>query len=264
MSRHLRDRAKPGRARPVEEYGATTERLPLRRGCAVTEPLFVALPPMPRSTTTYQRTLSLPLRSTRTLSIFQRKNGVSYLFAGSLEHLMRDLFTPSGRAFYQFGGFHDLRPIEPEAWADGLSERFGADNCVIDRAALHKIIQYGEGQPRTTMLIAQKTHLTSIELGVRAIDLNVVEQGLQAAMAGDRIAHEQIVERIRRSHRLGLLVAERVALGRAVYTGLPRGAVRRALEALRDDGTIESGGRGEWRITSPLLRRYLQSVQPGP
>lgn len=198
----------------------------------------------------------------RMRAIFQRTNGVSYLFAGSLEHLMRDLFTPSDRAFHQFGGFHELRPIEPEAWAEGLSERFRADDCVVDRAALDRIIAYGEGQPRTTMLIAQKAHLTSIELDVRAIDLNVVEQGLQTAMAGDRLAHEQIVERIRRSHRLGLLVAERVAVGRAVYTGLPRGAVRRALEALRDDGIIESASRGEWRITNPLLRRYLQTIQP--
>ncbi len=34
----------------------------------------------------------------RMRAIFQRTTGVSYLFAGSLEHLMRDLFTPSDRA----------------------------------------------------------------------------------------------------------------------------------------------------------------------
>jgi DNA-binding transcriptional ArsR family regulator len=112
------------------------------------------------------------------------------------------------------------------------------------------------------MLIAQKTHLTTVELDTRVIDLNVVEQGLLAAMAADRIAHEQIVERIRRSHRLGLVVAERIARGRPVYTGLSRGAVRRALEALRDDGIIDSRGRGEWSIGSPLFRRYLETIRP--
>lgn len=199
----------------------------------------------------------------RMRAIFQRTNGVSYLFAGSLEHLMRDLFTPSGRAFYQFGGFHDLRPIDPDAWAHGLSERFAADDCVADPAALDRIIEYGEGQPRSTMLIAQKSHLTTIELDTRAVDLNVVEQGLAAAMAADRIVHEQIVERIRRSHKLGLVIAERVARGQPVYTGLPRGAVRRALEALQDDGIIDSAGRADWRIVNPLLRRYLMTIRPG-
>ncbi len=198
----------------------------------------------------------------RMRAIFQRTSGVSYLFAGSLEHLMRDLFTPSHRGLHQFGGFHDLRPIDAEAWAEGLIERFEADDCEVEPAALERIVEYGEGQPRSTMLIAQKAHLATVELETRLIDLGVVEQGLLAAMATDRIAHEQIVERIRRSHRLGLVVAERIAHGQTVYRGLPRGGVRRALEALRDAGIIESGGRADWRVSNPLLRRYLQAIGP--
>ncbi|HWD76111.1 MAG TPA: hypothetical protein VG371_13300 [Solirubrobacteraceae bacterium] len=198
----------------------------------------------------------------RMRAIFQRSSGVSYLFAGSLEHLMRDLFTPSQRALHQFGGFHDLRPIEPEAWVQGLGKRFAADDCEADAQALGRIIAYGEGQPRTTMLIAQKSHLTTVELDTRLVDLSVVEQGLLAAMAADRIAHEQVVERVRRLHKLGLVVAERIARGQPVYPGLPRGAVRRALEALRDAGIIDSGGRAEWSFSNPLLRRYLAQLAP--
>jgi hypothetical protein len=198
----------------------------------------------------------------RMRAIFQRTTGVSYLFAGSLEHLMRDLFTPSDRALHQFGGFHDLRPIDDEAWLDGLGERFAADDCDARPDALARIIEYGERQPRSTMLIAQKSHLTTVELETRLVDLAVVEQGLLAAMAADRVAHEQILERIRRSHKLGLLIAERIARGQPVYRGLARGAVRRALEALRDAGIIESHGRGEWRLSNPLLRRYIQTITP--
>jgi len=198
----------------------------------------------------------------RMRAIFQRTTGVSYLFAGSLEHLMRDLFTPSERALHQFGGFHDLRPIEDDAWLSGLEERFASDGCKTLPGALARIIEYGEGQPRSTMLVAQKSHLTTVELGSRVVDLAVVEQGLLAAMAADRVAHEQILERIRRSHKLGLTIAERVARGQPVYRGLSRGAVRRALDALRDTGIIESHGRGEWRLSNPLLRRYIQTISP--
>jgi hypothetical protein len=198
----------------------------------------------------------------RMRAIFQRTNGVSYLFAGSIEHLMRDLFVPSERAFHQFGGFHDLRPIAADAWVEGLAERFDADGCHADEIALDRIIEYGESQPRSTMLIAQKTHLASVELETREIDLNVVEQGLLAAMASDKLAHEQVVERIRRAHRLGLVVATRVARGRPVYPGLSRGGVRRALEALRDAGLIESRGRADWTVENPLLRRYLAQLDP--
>jgi hypothetical protein len=198
----------------------------------------------------------------RMRAIFQRTSGVSYLFAGSLEHMMRDLFTPSHRAFHQFGGFHDLRPIDAEAWRAGLIERFSADDCEVEPPALERIIAYGEGQPRATMLIAQKSHLVTVELGTRLVDLVAVEQGLLGAMSADRIAHEQITERIRRAHKLGLVIAERIARGQSVYPGQSRGAVRRALEALQDAGIIDSAGRGDWRFSNPLLRRYLQAMAP--
>jgi hypothetical protein len=198
----------------------------------------------------------------RMRAIFQRSSDVSYLFAGSVEHLMRELFTPSHTALHQFGGFHALRPIDEDAWVDGLGERFASDDCTVERAALARMIELGELHPRTTMLIAQKTHLTTVELETRHVDLSTVEQGLHAALQADRVSHEQTVERIRQMHKLGLVVAERLARGETVYRDLPRGAVRRALDALRDAAIVDSRGRADWRFASPLLRRYLASIGP--
>src|SRR5438270_1499282 len=139
----------------------------------------------------------------RMRAIFQRTAGVSYLFAGSIEHLMRDLFTPAQRALHQFGGFHALRPIDAAAWAAGLAERFAADDCAVEEGALDRLIEYGELQPRTTMLIAQKSHQVTVELGTREIDLATVEQGLLGALQADRVANDQTVECIRSLHKLG-------------------------------------------------------------
>jgi hypothetical protein len=198
----------------------------------------------------------------RMRAIFQRQTGVSYLFAGSLEHLMRDLFVPRQRALSQFGSFYQLRPITPEDWAAGLAERFDADECTIDAGGLGRLIELGELHPRATMLIAQKTHLTSVLLETQTIDSTLVEQGYLAALQGERINHEQTVERIRQAHKLGLEIARRIAGGKPVYPGLPRGAVRRALEQLEAAAVVESHGRGQWHVTDPLLRRYLRDLQP--
>jgi hypothetical protein len=202
------------------------------------------------------------LLTKRMRAVFQRQAGVSYLFAGSIEHLMRDLFVPRQRAFSQFGGFHDLRPIEAGDWMRGLRERFAVDDTEIGDVALARLVDLGDLHPRATMLIAQRTHLTAVLLETHEIDLAIVEQGYLAALQGERINHEQTVERIRRLHRLGLEVARRVALGEPAYPGLPRGAVRRALEELRGAAIIESHGRGDWRFTDPLLRRYLADFFP--
>jgi len=198
----------------------------------------------------------------RMRAMFQRSQGVSVLFAGSIEHLMRDLFTPQQRALSQFGSFHQLRPIDADAWAHGLGERFAADDCTADLVALARLVELGERHPRATMLIAQHTHLSAILLETYEIDLGLVEQGYRSALEGERVNHEQTVQRLRGLHRLGLAVARRIARGQPPYRGHPRNAVRRALEELRDAAIIESRGRADWRVTDPLLARYLADLGP--
>jgi uncharacterized protein len=198
----------------------------------------------------------------RMRAVFQRSTAVSYLFAGSIEHVMRDLFAPSRRAFSGFGSFYALRPIDPEEWHAGIAERFAADDCEIGPAALARIVELGGGHPRATMRIAQQAHLVSIELDTRAIDLDLVQLGFARALEGDRPTMEQIVERIRLLHKHGLLVARTVAAGDPPPRRIQPGVRDRVLKLLRDAGVVERESRGRWRVIDPLLRHYLVSLDP--
>jgi len=198
----------------------------------------------------------------RMRAIFQRSTMVSYLFAGSIEHLMRDLFAPSRRAFSGFGSFYSLRAIEPDEWRRGLAERFAADDCTVSEPALARITELGDGHPRATMRIAQQTHLVSIELGTREIDLELVQLGFERALEGDRPTMEQVVERVRQLHKHGLTVARAVAAGQSPPRRLHPGMRDRVLKLLRDAGILEHAGRGEWRVIDPLLRHYLVALDP--
>lgn len=198
----------------------------------------------------------------RMRAVFQRSTSVSYLFAGSLEHVMRDLFAPQHRAFSGFGSFHSLRPIAVDDWLTGLSERFAADDCEIGGTALARIVELGAGHPRATMRIAQQTHLVSVQLDQREIDLDLVELGYRAALEGDRPTMEQAIEEIRRLHKNALVVARAVAMGDPVPRRLAPAIRDRVLNALRHAGIVEHVARGDWRIVNPLLREYLRSFDP--
>jgi hypothetical protein len=198
----------------------------------------------------------------RMRAVFQRTQAVSYLFAGSIEHVMRDLFAPSRRAFSGFGSFYALRPIDPEDWRAGLADRFAADGCGVAGAALEQIVALGGGHPRATMRIAQQAHLVSLELDTRKIDLDLVQLGFQRAIEGDRPTMEQIVERIRLLHKHGLLVARTVAAGQPLPRRIQPGVRDRVLKLLRDAGILEHESRGQWRVIDPLLRHYLASLDP--
>ena len=87
----------------------------------------------------------------------QRSPLVSVLFAGSMEHLMRDLFGPARRALSQFGNFHALSPILPREWEAGIAARYDELRRAADERAISEIVKLGEEHPRTTMLIARET-----------------------------------------------------------------------------------------------------------
>jgi uncharacterized protein len=193
----------------------------------------------------------------RMRAVFQRATQVSYLFAGSLEHVMRDLFAPQDRAFSGFGSFYSLRAIAAEDWREGLRERFAADGCEIAPDALDAIVSFGEGHPRVTMLVAQQTHFLSVLLDRREIDHALVLQGYDGAYHGDGALLDQLVEKIRSAHRQALKIARRVAVGGTLTGGMHRGDADRALKKLVEAGLIERVGRGEYRILNPLLRRRL-------
>jgi uncharacterized protein len=191
-------------------------------------------------------------------AIFQRSSQVSYLFTGSLEHVMRDLFAPQHRGLSGFGSFYGLRPIAPEDWSAGIRERFETDGCQIDEAALERIVDLGELHPRVTMLIAQKTHFLSVLFDTRQIGLDLVEQGYETAYQGDSALLDQLLETIRSSHRSALKLARRVASGQPLTAGMHRGDADRALKKLIDAGIIERRGRGDYEILNPLLKRRLR------
>jgi hypothetical protein len=198
----------------------------------------------------------------RMRAIFQRSDECSFLFAGSVEHLLRDLFAPSQRAFSQFGSFYELHPIAVDDWLEGLGSRFAADGCTVRAGALERIVELGEGHPRATMLIAQQTHLTSVMLGTQEIDLTLVQQGYDAALEGDRPVNEQSVEHIRQLHRLALVVARRIAAGDPPHAGLNPSESYRAVKALHDAGLVDHAGRRRWKVVNPLLARYLRELEP--
>jgi hypothetical protein len=185
---------------------------------------------------------------------------VTCLFAGSVEHTMRDLFGNQRRALYQFGGFHELSPITDPEWRAGLRERFAQDDCGVDEEALDRIIAMGERHPRTTMLIAQQTHVAAIEDDTRRIDATLAERGYRGALAAEAARQADLLERIRAMGANALAVTTRLAHGRSPYAGLEKKSANRALNALANASIVIKPTRaGSWRLDDPLSAAYLRS-----
>lgn len=187
----------------------------------------------------------------------QRSPLVSVLFAGSVEHVMRDLFGHARGALSQLGSFHALSPILPNEWIEGILTRYRTLDVETSESAVARIVTLGDGHPRTTMLIARETLAVALARREAAtVELGDVQGGYELAMQADRLRHEEIVERLRSTAHT-YAIALRVARGKHPYTGTSSSGARRALNTLERAGIAEHRGRGEWIIPEPLLRSFL-------
>jgi hypothetical protein len=199
-------------------------------------------------------------------AIFQDSPNVVFLFAGSIEHMMRNLFGHREQAFFEFGSMLHLSPITPDEWLEGLAERFARGGYQIEPGALEEIVELGEGHPRSTMLLAQQSVLVAVLGGADRIDRRTVELALLEAMRSERSRHEGIVEHLQSLpgkgiRRSALPVA--LAIARDRPTEPVAGSEwqnTRTLKALRDAGITEGKGRDQTVISDPLFARYLRSV----
>jgi hypothetical protein len=195
-----------------------------------------------------------------TREVLHNSPRVTCLFAGSIEHLMREIFTSTRRPMAGFGGFHELEPIGEMQWRAGLASRFEQDGCSVEDDALARMVEVGEGHPRSTMLVAQQTHVASVEEGAHTIDLVLAERGFRGAMLAEQTRHVDLIDRIRTLGAVALRVSRRLSAGQAPYGGTEAKSVKRALDALALAGIASRRGRGDWYISDPLLARYIRET----
>lgn len=196
-------------------------------------------------------------------AVLQESPSVTCLFAGSMQHMMRDLLGAEHRAFFLWGAWFDLGSIAEAAWKKGLAQKAERAGVHFTLDALDRLIGASECQARTTMLIAQQAYVVAITERLDEIDAGTVEIGVELAMQADVAAHQAITEQIRGFGRRTLDVAVRIAAGRPPYEiGSPNTA-KRAIDILASHGIIERRGvigRGGWVVPDPLLRRYLDQM----
>ncbi len=205
-------------------------------------------------------------------SVLQRSPRVSVLFAGSYEHLMREIFAAE-QPLGHFGGYHDLHTISAGAWRQGICARLEAAETTITDAALDLLTGLGEGHPRATMLIAQQAYQVAITAEQSAIGTEQVHLGMAEAQRQERAKHEQVVDRIRamggrKTGARAFKLAREIAREGKPYAGSKHAqTTSRALSALQDAGVVQRrqappSRQPGWQIIDPLLRRYLAQLDP--
>lgn len=193
-------------------------------------------------------------------------DAASYVFAGSHLGMMRELFADRRRAFYGQAAPLDLPPLPAGEVAEYLALRFEVGGREIG-PALEPLLDAARGHPQRTMLLA---HLlweftpeggeATEEIWLSAYDeaMHFVRDELRAAWSALPTSQRRVLTAIA-ENREGVYAAGRR------QGGSRGGAVRAALDALRDRGDVveDEGAVSGWRLVDPLLAAWVNEGRPG-
>ncbi|MFH1653921.1 MAG: ATP-binding protein [Pseudomonadota bacterium] len=116
-------------------------------------------------------------------SKFQRHKNIVYIFAGSQESLMTDLFKSKKHAFYRFGRFFEISNILSDDFFPYILKSFKSVGIKIATASIDQILEITVGHPYYTQLLCQMIYINCLKSKKEIVEND-----------GITLAQEQIIE----------------------------------------------------------------------
>jgi len=92
-------------------------------------------------------------------SKIQMQSNAAYVFSGSYESVMNDLFVSAKSPFYRFARIIKLDTISPQAFSAYIQKVFKKISIEVEAAAINTILNFTQGHPYYTQLICQQIQL---------------------------------------------------------------------------------------------------------
>ncbi len=106
----------------------------------------------------FQQIINFPEKNTDAFlrSIIQALNNVRFIFSGSQQHLMTQLFADPSRPFYQSTGFLKIDKIKPEAYASFIRYHFEKAGIKIGTGTIYAMLDWADHHTYYVQLLCNK------------------------------------------------------------------------------------------------------------
>ncbi|AEG13866.1 ATPase [Desulfofundulus kuznetsovii DSM 6115] len=188
---------------------------------------------------------------------FQMHKNVSYLFLGSKEDLMKNIFASSKQAFYRFALTLPIPPIPEDAWIEYIARKFASAGLTADEDSVREIVKLTGGHPQDTMIVCSEVYHFLLEASEKKLSLETVRIGYERALYALSPLFDRIIDELNETPHSGK-VLKRITRGERAYSRKEHpNEVKRAIDFLMTKGVIEKSGRGVYKFTEPMFQEYI-------
>ena len=181
----------------------------------------------------------------------------SYIFSGSHESVMNQIFITSKSPFYRFARVIEVGEIEPPVFKAYIEKEFSRIGVEIKPNALDRIMGFSGGHPYYTQLVCRE--LEYVSASSDSLDSHDVDEAIEEAFWSEISYIEKTWDELsssREQTQVLIAIAENVD---SIYQTLDikRLNVSRALRKLTEKGIIKKKGKSYY-LTDPMLMYFIR------
>jgi len=195
-------------------------------------------------------------------SSFQRHKDISYIFLGSKQSLMENIFTANTSPFYEFAPKMNLSVISREELFLFIKQKFYTNELLLNDDTINSILDRSECQPHFTQYFASVV-FDLINAGYKQENEEFSGLWIEKIIRSQSDVFQDIFDQLTNSQRLALqAIAEQN--GAAIFSesirmqyNLPvSSSLTEVLRALQKKGLIYKT-TNQYKITNPVFKAWL-------
>ena len=190
----------------------------------------------------------------------QHHQSVVYIFAGSEENLMENLFTKRSEPFYGFGKIITVGPVRKDAFVPYIIQTYGDLGIRISTNLAGRIVELAGGHPYYVNYLCQTIYLL-VKGEKKEIVEKDIEMGYEVSVTNETTYFEKIWFDLRRAPLQARIVKHLARSDESPYRAFDesRQNVYGALTSIRHKGIIAEQN-GKYEFVNPLFKTYLKRI----
>lgn len=187
-------------------------------------------------------------------SILQMQSGVNYIFLGSQESMMQEIFEKKKSPFYHFGLLMRLKKIPHSDFLQYITQRLPADTHMREETAL-QILEFTQCHPYYTQQLAYQVWE---ELRYSEDTGQVVEQAIRKLLQMHDFDYERLWVNFNRTDKLIIQeLCKREGTSPLRNAALPTSTTFSALKRLMKTGYVTKSD--EYEVEDPFFRLWVRN-----
>jgi AAA+ ATPase superfamily predicted ATPase len=190
-------------------------------------------------------------------STIQHHNNLAFIFCGSHESLMNQIFLDKRSAFFHFSRVISLGALGQQELYEHIINKFAIIKVTIDAAELLNTLNILECHPYYSMKTMQILHGLVIINKLKHISADLLQQALDIAYEETKTYLEDIINYVKlKAHHFDMLIS----IAKKLPSSLEPLNSYRVKQSLVNMGLIRQIKRGEYIIIDAFLKCYLKSI----